>query len=55
MSKDAVKVGPASNDVKQQVGYFYDLLQDFVKPLLDRLDQQADRRLVNTFLGLLDV
>ncbi|MEZ0541077.1 hypothetical protein [Fibrella arboris] len=39
MSKDAVKVGPASDDVKQQAGYFYDLLQDVVQPLLDRLDQ----------------
>jgi hypothetical protein len=53
MSKDAIKVGPASDDVKQEAGYFYDLLRDFVQPLLDRLDQQVDRRLVNTFWGLL--
>jgi hypothetical protein len=53
MSKDTLKVGPTSDDVKQQAGYFYDLLRDFVQPLLHRLDQQADRRLVNTFWGLL--
>ena len=51
MSKDTVKIGPTSDDVKQQAGYFYDLLRDFVQPLLHRLDQQADRRLVNTFGG----
>jgi hypothetical protein len=53
MSKDSIKVGIGSDDVKQQADYFQQRLLDFIQPLVERLDRQVDRRLVNTFTALL--
>ncbi|WP_247236628.1 hypothetical protein [Telluribacter sp. SYSU D00476] len=53
MSKDTVKVGIRSDEVKQEAGYFYQRLHMFVQPLATQLDQLLDRRLVATFVALL--
>ncbi len=53
MSKDSVKVGIRTDEVKQEASYFYQQLWQFVQPLAQQLDELVDRRLVSTFVALL--
>ena len=53
MSQDTIKVGIPTDHVKQQAHFFHQQLQHFIQPLLQRLDQLLDRRLVTTFGALL--
>lgn len=53
MSRDAIKVGNSTDDIKQQAQYFHWRLQAFIQPLTQRLDQHLDRRLVSIFAALL--
>lgn len=53
MSRDTIKFGIRTDEVKQEAGYFYQRLYKFVQPLSEQLDQLLDRRLVITFVALL--
>jgi len=53
MSKDSVNVSNPADQVKQQAGYFFQQLHQFVQPLAQQLDELLDSRLVGTFVALL--